>query len=200
MKKVLVAYTTNSGSTEDIARKVVEELGKNGAHVDLNRLEQVTDVSGYDLVVIGAPMILGWHRLARKFIQQHQTTLSKTKVALFAAAMSLTQTAEAQIDGVPVFVDSGLAKPPKNAGRLSFRENYALPKKYFQPVLKSASKIKPVSIAFFGGKLEMFRLPLLQMLFVMLVVQAQPGDLRNWSAVREWAANLRTTVLGTEIA
>lgn len=195
MKKALVAYTTNSGSTEDIARRVAEELGKNGTQVDLTRLEQVTDLTGYELVIVGAPMILGWHRTARKFIQQHQAALSKVQVAYFAAAMSLTQTAETQIDGVPVFVDTGLAKPPKNGARLSFRENYALPRNYFQPVLKSAPQIKPVSIALFGGKLELFRLPLLQMLFVMLVVQAQPGDLRNWTAVREWAVNLRTTLL-----
>ena len=195
MKKALVAYTTNSGSTEDIARRVAEELGKNGAQVDLTRLEQVTVLDGYDLVIVGAPMILGWHRSARKFIQQHQAALSKLPVAYFAAAMSLTKTDELQIDGVPLYLDPGLAKPPKNAARLSFRENYATPRKYFQPLLQSAPQIKPVGMAFFGGKLELFRLPLLQMLFVMLVVQAQPGDLRNWTAVREWAANLRTAHL-----
>ncbi len=195
MKKVLVAYTTNSGSTEDMARQVADELGKNGAQVDLTRLEQVTDPSGYDLVVVGAPMILGWHRAARKFIRQHQAALSKAKAAYFAAAMSLTRTDEAQIDGVPIYLDPGLAKAPKNAARLSFRENYATPRKYFAPLLKEASQIKPVGMAFFGGKLELFRLPLLQMLFVMLVVQAQPGDLRNWTAVKEWAASLRTNFL-----
>jgi menaquinone-dependent protoporphyrinogen IX oxidase len=195
MKNALVAYTTNSGSTEDIARRVAEELGKNGAQVDLSRLEQVTDHTGYDLVIIGAPMILGWHRAARKFVRQHQTGLSKSPVAYFAAAMSLTKTNESQIEAVPIFIDSGLAKPPKTDARLSFRENYATPKKYFQPLLKEAPQIKPVSMAFFGGKLELFRLPLLQMLFVMLVVQAQPGDLRNWLAVREWADHLRSTFL-----
>ena len=195
MNKALVAYTTNSGSTEDIARKVAEELSKKGAQVDLTRLEQVTDLSNYGLVIIGAPMMLGWHRAARKFIQQHRASLSKMVVVYFAAAMSLTQTDETQIEGVPIFVDPGLAKPPKNATRLSFRENYATPKKYFLPVLKEAAQVRPASIAFFGGKLELFRLPLLQMLFVMLVVQAQPGDLRNWTAVRDWAANIRSTFL-----
>jgi menaquinone-dependent protoporphyrinogen IX oxidase len=198
MKKALVAYTTNSGSTEDVARKVAEELGKNGAQVDLTRLEQVTDPGGYDVVIVGAPMILGWHRAAKKFIRQHQSALSKAKVAYFAAAMSLTKTGESQIDGVPIFVDPGLAKPPKNPARMSFRENYASPRRYFQPLLKEAPQIKPVRMAFFGGKLELFRLPLPQMLFVMLVVQAQPGDLRNWTAVREWAANLRTAFLDAE--
>jgi menaquinone-dependent protoporphyrinogen oxidase len=195
MKKALIAYTTNSGSTEDIARKVAEELGKNGTQVDLTRLEQVTELSGYDVVIIGAPMMLGWHRTARKFIRERQSTLSKVPVAYFAAAMSLTQVNETQIEGVPIYVDSGLAKPPKNATHLSFRENYATPRKYFLPVLKEATQVRPTSIAFFGGKLELFRLPLLQMLFVMLAVQAQPGDLRNWTAVREWAASIRTNML-----
>jgi menaquinone-dependent protoporphyrinogen oxidase len=195
MKKALVTYTTNSGSTEDIARRVADELGKNGAQVDLIRLEQATVLDGYDLVIVGAPMILGWHRSARKFIRQHQSELSNTPVAYFAAAMSLTKTDQPQIGGVPVYLDSGLAKSPKNPARLSLHENYATPKNYFQPLLKEAPKIKPVGMAFFGGKLELFRLPLLQMLFVMLAVRAQPGDLRNWPAVSEWAANLRSAYL-----
>ncbi len=195
MKKTLIAYTTNSGSTEDIARKIAEELGKNGAPVDLARLEHVQDLTGYEVVLVGAPMILGWHRAARKFVKEHQVELSKAQVAFFAAAMSLTRPAELHIDGVPVYLDPGLAKAPARPGRLSFRENYALPVNYFQPVLKSAPQVKPASIAFFGGKLELFRLPLLQMLFVMLVVQAQPGDLRNWTAVREWAGDIRSKLV-----
>jgi hypothetical protein len=38
-------------------------------------------------------------------------------------------------------------------------------------------------------------LKLLQMLFVLLVIQAQPGDRRNWPVIREWAAGLRTQLL-----
>jgi len=57
-----------------------------------------------------------------------------------------------------------------------------------------------VSVGFFGGKLELYRLPLLQMLFVLLVIQAQPGDFRNWPAIREWAANLQPELLGNQPA
>jgi hypothetical protein len=31
--------------------------------------------------------------------------------------------------------------------------------------------------------------------FVLLVIQAQPGDRRNWPVIREWAAGLRTKLL-----
>jgi len=36
----------------------------------------------------------------------------------------------------------------------------------------------------------LFRLKFFQMLFVMLIIQAQPGDLRNWDAIRSWAQDL----------
>lgn len=191
MTRILVAYTTNAGSTAEVAQAVATELGKEGGQVDLLRLEQVTSLAGYQAVVIGAPMILGWHRAAQKFVKTHQAALAGIPVAYFCTAMSLTQTADSPGGTAPLFIDPWLAKAPKNPARLSFKENYAAPASYLKPILKAAPAVKPVSIAFFGGKLEMFRLKLLQALFVMAIIQAQPGDLRNWTAIQEWAASLR---------
>jgi menaquinone-dependent protoporphyrinogen IX oxidase len=192
MKKILIAYTTNSGSTEDIARIVGEELGKDDNQVDIRRLEEVSQIEGYDAVVVGAPMILGWHREAVKFVKKHQHALGKIPVAYFFTAMSLTQTGEDAIGTVPVYLDPGLAKPPKRTNRLSLRERYSTPSNYLTPVLKAAPLVKPVSVGFFGGKLELFRLKVLQMLFVMLIIQAQPGDLRNRAFIRQWAGDYRS--------
>ena len=58
------------------------------------------------------------------------------------------------------------------------------------PIIKAAGPARPVSVAFFGGRLEYARLKLPAMLFVMLVVQASPGDHRNWDAIRSWAGSL----------
>ncbi len=198
MKRVLIAYTTNSGSTEKIAQEVGEELHQHGNEVRILRFEGVTSLKNYDLVIIGAPMILGWHRDAAQFVKQHQDELSKVPVAYFFAAMSLTQTGEEQVEGIPLRIDPGLAKPPARAGRLSLRERYATPKNYLRSALRAAPLIKPVEVAFFGGRLEMFRLKLLQALFVMLVVRAQPGDLRNWDFIRKWAVELGKRYLGDE--
>lgn len=197
MKKILVAYTTNSGSTEEVARVIGEDLGKNGDQVEVRRLEEVTGIEAYQAVVIGAPMILGWHRSAMKFIKKHHQALTKVKVAYFFTAISLTQTDENVIDTIPVCVDPDAAKPPQNAKRLSLQERYSTPSNYLRPVLKAATLVKPVSAAFFGGKLEMFRLNILQMLFVMLVIRAQPGDLRNWPFIQQWAAGLRYSFSNT---
>jgi menaquinone-dependent protoporphyrinogen IX oxidase len=188
---ILVAYTTNSGSTEEVAQAIGQELGKNGDRVDVSRLEQVTGVEAYQAVVVGAPMILGWHRAAGSFLRKHQAALAARKVAYFCTAMSLTQTGEDHIGAVPVGIDPGLAKLPKKPGHLGLKENYALPAHYLQPMLKAAPQIKPVSVGFFGGRLELFKLNFFQMLFVMLVVGAQPGDLRSWSFIQSWSAGLR---------
>ena len=198
MMTLLVTYTTNSGSTEDVARAIAKELGQDGAQVDVRRLEEVTNLEPYSAVVIGAPMILGWHRSAQNFVKRNQQALSRVPVADFMTAMSLTQTNEKQVEATPVYVDSELAKQPGNAKRMSLRERYARTANYVRPALKAAPSVKPVSIGLFGGKLEMFRLKPLQMLFVMLVVRAQTGDFRNWTAIKEWATSLRPALLKGE--
>ena len=193
-KKVLVAYTTNAGTTAEVAQAIGEELGKGGAQVEVRRLEEVTGLDSYTAVVVGGPMIMGWHSAAVKFVKKHRQALSRVPVAYFLTAMSLTQTGETSVDAVPIYVDAKLAKAPKNAARLSYRERYATATNYLRPVLKAALPVRPASVGFFGGKLELYRLNLLHKLFVLLAIQAQPGDFRHWPVIREWAAGLRTTL------
>jgi menaquinone-dependent protoporphyrinogen IX oxidase len=194
MKNILVAYTTNAGSTEEVAQAIGEELGKDGDKVDVRRMEEVTDVSPYQAVVVGGPMIIGWHRNAIRFIKKHQDALSQRRVAYFFTAMSLIQTGENSIDGIPACIDPEQAKPPKKPGKLNIEERYSLPANYLRPALKAAPRVRPVSVGFFGGKLELFRLNIFQMLFVMLVIRAQPGDRRNWPLIEGWAADLRSVL------
>jgi menaquinone-dependent protoporphyrinogen IX oxidase len=189
-KKILIAYTSNAGSTQEVAEAVAGAVGKCGAVVDVRRLEEVDDLRTYAAVVVGGPMIMGWHRKAVKFIKKNQSSLSQVPVAYFLTALSLTQTGDTQLNGIPVWVDPNLPKAPKNPGRLSLTENHATVKRYVGPVLRAAPQVRPVSVGIFGGKLELFRLKLLQSLFVMIIVRAQPGDRRNWPAIQEWAAGL----------
>ena len=58
-------------------------------------------------------------------------------------------------------------------------------------MLDKAPQVKPVSAAFFAGKLDYSRLDLLSRLFVQIIIGARPGDYRNWDAIRAWAASVR---------
>ena len=195
MPKILVAYTTNAGTTVQAAQAVSEGLSAADTQVEVRRLEEVTDLAPYAAVVIGAPMIMGWHRAATKFVKKHREALSRVPVAYFFMARSLTQTNETQVDGVPLVIDPKLPQPPKHADRLSYRERYATVGNYLRPVLKAAPQVKPVSAGFFGGRLDMFRLKLWQKLFVLLIIQAQPGGSLNLPYIKEWAVDLRAALL-----
>jgi menaquinone-dependent protoporphyrinogen oxidase len=179
-----------AGSTVEVAQAVGEEIAKSGAQVEVLPISEVKDLQAYDGVVVGGPMIMGWHRAALRFLKKHRQAFEHIPLAVFVMAMSLTQTAETSVDGVPVYVDENLPKPPGNEERLNFRERYARLSKYLRPILKATRPVKPVSIAVFGGRLEYGRLKWWAVFFVMLVVQAPAGDRRDWTAIRFWAAGL----------
>jgi menaquinone-dependent protoporphyrinogen oxidase len=179
-----------AGSTVEVARAVGEELARSGVQVDVLPIDDVQDLAAYDGVVVGGPMIMGWHRQAKRFLKKHRQAFKHIPLALFVLAMSLTETGERSVDGLPVYVDEKLPKRPAVVGHLSFRERYARLANYLQPTLKTVRPARPLSIGVFGGRLEYGRVPWWAVLFVMLVIQAPAGDRRNWPAIRAWAAEL----------
>jgi menaquinone-dependent protoporphyrinogen oxidase len=195
MKRILVAYATMAGSTAEVAQAVAEEIAKAGLQVDVLPLGQVKGLEAYDGVVVGGPMIMGWHRAASGFLKKHRQVFQRIPLAVFVTAMSLTQTNETSLGGVPVTVDEKLPRPPVNEGRLSFRERYARLSNYLRPVLSATRPAKPASIGVFGGRLEFGRLKWWAVLFAMLIIRAPAGERRNWPAIRSWAAGLPATLL-----
>ena len=190
MKRILVAYATMAGSTAEVAQAVGEEISKSGSQVDVLPLSQVKDLTAYDGVVLGGPMIMGWHRAALRFLKQHRHTFQRIPLAVFVMAMSLTQTGEKGVGDVPVTLDENLPKPPAKEGSLTFKERYARLSNYLRPILSATRPSRPVSVGVFGGRLEYGRLKWWAVLFAMLIIQAPAGDRRNWPVIRAWAAGL----------
>jgi menaquinone-dependent protoporphyrinogen IX oxidase len=144
-------------------------------------------------------MIFGaWHREAVDFVIQQQQALRHIPMALFVTALHLVRTADPNVT-VPVYYDPALATPPGQAGRLSFTERYSTVEWYLAPVLSKAPLIKPLSVAFFGGKMDHRALTLPKRLFAQIVIR-KPGDFRNWPAIRAWAADMRRVLLQEETA
>lgn len=190
MAKILVTYATMAGSTAEVAQAVGEELERSGLEVEVLPISQVQDVAGYAGVVAGGPMIMGWHRAAAGFLRKHRAAWQRVPLAVFITAMSLTQTGETSVGGVPVTVDEKLPKAPETPGKLSFRERYARLANYLRPILAATRPAKPASVGVFGGRLEYGRLKVWAVLFAMLIIRAPAGDRRNWDAIRSWAREL----------
>lgn len=189
MKRVLVTYASMAGSTAEVAATIAEVLTESGLHVDVLPMSAVKSVVGYDGVVAGGPMIMGWHREARSFLRRYRREWARVPPAVFVTAISLTETDEVTWDAT-VFVDEKLAKPPAQAGRLSPRERYARPSNYLRPIFDAVRPAKPAAVGLFGGRLEYGRLKWWAVMFVMFVIRAPAGDRRNWAAIRAWAGGL----------
>ena len=190
MKKVLITYATQSGSTAELAEFMGRELTRSGAQVEVKPIHDVKDIKSYDAVVVGGPMLMGWHADAVKFLKENQQTLQDKQVACFASALSLTKASDSEPFPLKVFQDPSLAKSPVNPGRLSFKEKFSALSNYIAPMLTAAPLVKPESVAFFAGKLDLSTLNIFSRLFVQFIIGAKPGDYRNWDSVRTWTASL----------
>jgi menaquinone-dependent protoporphyrinogen oxidase len=196
MRKILIAYATNAGSTVEVAQAVCKGLDRNGAQVEIKPMEAVAKLKSYDAVVVGAPMVFGWHREARAFLKQHQEELCCLPVAYFMVALTLTTYDEESYAGVQIYQDANLAEPPRSPTRLSFKERMTSVPNYVQPALESAPDVRPVSIGLFGGKLDYDSLNLFQRVFVRVAFGAAEGDFRNWDTIHTWSEDLYTRLVG----
>lgn len=189
--RILVTYATMSGSTVAVAGAVADGLGQNGTTVDVQPISQVTDLLPYNAVVLGAPVILGWHRDMVNFIRQNQEALKDMPVAYFTTQLSLTKLSETDVNGVPIFLDPKLAKAPANPNKMNIAEKHGTPASCVGPTLEKAPLVRPVSIGFFGGKLDYGALKFLPRMFVKLIIRGLEGDYRNWDAICEWVEVIR---------
>lgn len=188
--KILIAFASNAGSTAEVARTMAETLKRQGCQVDVLSFTEVKGCDPYDAVLIGAPMILGWHRGAPRFIKKWQDRLSRIPVAYFMTALELTSGNGQDFGEIEIYQDPDLISVPRKEGKLSLKEKRTTLGTYLGPVLKKSPRVRPTHVALFNGKLDYSKLKLPQMLFVMLIIRAQAGDFRDWDRIRDWTENL----------
>jgi len=188
--RILVVCATRHGSTVEVAAAIAEELRGAGADADVRPAPLGADPAAYDAVIVGGPMIMGWHKDALRYLARNREKLAAVPTAYFITAAALTGTGDDQVDGVPIVTDTWLAKAPRDPKKLRYKERHARPAHYLEKPLKAAPQVRPLSVAFFAGSLDLTTMSIFEKLFVMLVVGATPGDGRHWDAIREWARGL----------
>lgn len=164
--RVLVAYASRYGSTQEVAGAIADTLRENSFEVDLKPMQEVKSLEEYNAVVLGAPLyMVHWHKDAHKFLSWHRENLTKMPVAIFA--LGPLNDEEEEWKEVHAQLDKELAKFPW---------------------------IRPVAAEIFGGKLdpEKLRFPdnLISRLPASPIHNKPASDLRDWAAIRAWASSL----------
>ena len=85
MSRVLVAYASRHGSTEEVAVSVAQQLHAAGHRVGLLAVNRVETLAAYDAVVLGGALYTGrWHRDAHRFVRRFRRQLAAKPFATFA--------------------------------------------------------------------------------------------------------------------
>lgn len=83
---VLVTAASRHGSTQEVAEAIGRTLNDRGVTASVVPIADVSDLDGYDAVVIGSAVYMGhWLESARDFVEQHSETLSSRPNWLFSS-------------------------------------------------------------------------------------------------------------------
>jgi menaquinone-dependent protoporphyrinogen oxidase len=86
MRRLLVAFGTKHGSTEEIAAAIAAALSARGHEVDLLAAADVRDLNRYDAVVIGSAVYMGhWQKEAMNLLKRHERELRDRPTWLFSS-------------------------------------------------------------------------------------------------------------------
>ena len=84
--RVLVAWGSERGGTEGIARIVAEVLQREGLEVTLASAGDVRDPSAFDAAIVGGALYANrWHRHAHRFVARNVRALRRIPVWLFSS-------------------------------------------------------------------------------------------------------------------
>ena len=161
--KILVAYATSYGSTQEIAEVVAETLRNSGLAVDLYPMRDVKKLDEYSAVVLGSCLYMfHWHKDTNQFLSRHQKAL---------------------MGGLPVAFFVG---GPSGAGD---EKEWQEVRSQVEKDREKVPWFRPVSVEIVGGRFDPAKLRLPYSLIPALR-KLPVTDLRDWAAIRAWATSL----------
>jgi menaquinone-dependent protoporphyrinogen oxidase len=166
--KVLVAYASKYGSTQEIAEKIGEALKQAGLQADVKPVKSVNNLSEYKEVIIGSAMYIGsWRKEAVNFLKKNEKTLAGQKVWVFSTGPSGKGDPAQLLKGV--IIPSG--------------------------VKTILDRIKPRDVAVFHGSLNPEKMKGLEKWMVKRV-GGETGDFRDWEMIKRWGEKVAGEIKG----
>jgi menaquinone-dependent protoporphyrinogen oxidase len=178
--KALIVYATRYGATTSTSEEIAKILREEGINIKVANVkeEKITDISEYDLVIVGSGMQMGkWTSEAENFLKNFHKELAKKKLALFVSSMKSVSEREGKTEDVV------------NSRKVALEDKVS---KY---------NLQPIALGFFGGVLDFNKMNFIMrrtMGFLKPQLEkdgfqeVQPGvyELRDWDEIRKWAREL----------
>ena len=161
--RILVAYATKCGSTEEVAQSIARVLRESGLAVDTMPVKKVVDLAPYAAVVLGTAIRMGKPvGESGRFVRRLGWQLRKRPVALFSVGLCPREKTPEKLEEALGFL-----------GSLS-------------------DEIEPMAVAAFAGKIDHAKLGLLFRFAASRDKSGSlaEGDWRDWQAIETWAGEL----------
>jgi len=163
--KILVAYASTHGSTQEVAEVVAAALRERGLAVDVQPARNVRSLAGYQGVVLGASLyMLHLHKDALHFLSRYREALTA---------------------GLPLAIFAG---GPFSSGD---EKEWQVVRQQFAQELAKFAWLKPAAAEVIGGRFDPAHLRFPWNLIPALR-NMPANDLRDWAAIRAWATSLAT--------
>ncbi len=84
--RTLIAYASKHGATGGIAERIGQTLRARGIDADVKPAGDITDISGYEAVILGSAVYFGsWMKVAAELARRNREALAARPVWLFSS-------------------------------------------------------------------------------------------------------------------
>jgi menaquinone-dependent protoporphyrinogen oxidase len=160
--RILVAYASRYGSTQEIAQRIAAAIRTHGWQVDVRSVDEISTLDSYEAVVLGSGVYDGsWTPEATDITRRHSKVLLQKPVWLFSVGTFG--------DRHPI-IGSLMKKEPREIDEIEHA-------------------IHPRDYRVFAGVIELDRWPAWGKL-VFRALGGHDGDNRDWADIEEWAGRI----------
>lgn len=161
---VLVTYATMAGSTAGVAQQIGDTLIDNNFIVDILEVDQVTDLSKYETVILGSGIRGGtFFTKANAFIEKNKAVLEKKNFHVFLVCLTMREDTIA---------------------------NRSTADGYLDPI---RTQVKPRSEGLFAGAYDSSKVNFMEKM-IMRAIHAPEGDFRKWDEISAWAERIAASM------
>ncbi len=174
MVKVLLVFSSWTGSTKQIAEYIGNTLDKSGFSTTIISANEKIDVEQYQMIVLGTSIHAGKTISSfRKFLKRHHAVLAQKPVAFFVSCANMMHdTEESQNETMD----------------------------WLNKAISPYTTIEPVSIGLFGGAVvttgelfdqqNFFVRRIINLMEKNMIAEYGKSDFRDWEKIESWASSL----------